>query len=249
MNDTNENAKRAVEQKIQQGLGLSVADLVIRYSVGATTIRNRLTAYETVSRQDLPRDESRSWLVPINVVQALDYVNTWMADDNLLTTKEAVNDALKRIAEDSGLPYTTPSTVVADLLPATHAESNTQIRAELHAIVKSAFEEQAQSITRVQDRTLEVSQRLDLWQRQSTTLTREIVDSVRLTVENAGYIKNAARLAGQAIAEAKKVTDQTVKTSALVKANVILVLLGGAVVIVLEAVVYGYYLIQVTFFR
>jgi hypothetical protein len=249
MNDTNENAKRAVEQKIQQGLGLSVADLVIRYSVGATTIRNRLTAYETVSRQDIPRDESRSWLVPINVVQALDYVNTWMADDNLLTTKEAVNDALKRIAEDSGLPYTIPSTVVADLLPATHAESNTQIRAELHAIVKSAFEEQSQSITRVQDRILEVSQRLDLWQRQSIPLTKRMADSVTEITEHSGYIQNAAKLAAQAIGDARKISQEARESADFVKAHVVLVLLGGALIIVLEAVAYGYYLIQLTFFR
>lgn len=188
---------------------LNTSQLADRLGLSPTAIRTQLKTYEEVTSRLLRRDSTRGRVVPANIVGLFDETNAKREDF------ASYREALVATIKVSRFPDV--GTVVNEFQMRTSADSKSlEIDEEMTTAIKSAIEQAGKthmrSISSIQDRTVEVAHRLDLTDRQSIALIRELTARVQEFNAQAQRISAAVNSSERSMNEINRAMEKAVMT-------------------------------------
>jgi predicted XRE-type DNA-binding protein len=188
---------------------LNTSQLADRYGLSLTAIRTQLKTYEEVTGRLLPRDSANGRIVPANIVGLFDQTNAKRED--FASYREALVATIK---VSRFLDVGTVINEFQDRIPT--KSTNLEIDEEITTAIKSAIEQagktQMRAISSIQDRTEEVAHRLDLADRQSIALIRELTARVQEFNTQAQRISAAVNSSERSMNEINRVMEKAVMT-------------------------------------
>jgi hypothetical protein len=190
-------------------LVLNTGQLADRYGLSPTAIRTQLKTYEDVTDRLIPRDHARGRAIPANIIGLFDETNA--KRENFASYREALVATIKI----SRFPDV--GTVINEFQDPTPMRStNFEFEDEITTAIKTAIEQASKThmraISNIQDRTDEVASRLDLADRQSVALIRELTARAQEFNAQAQRISAAVHSSERSMQEINRSMEKAVTT-------------------------------------